>query len=93
MREERELMYDPNAVEQATQVKERHEREIMQKKYVVGIGVGFKEQGKVRSQQLSLVVYVSQKLPETALDPQDRIPPSIEGIPTDVVEVGKIKAL
>ena len=86
-------MDDPNAIERATQVKERHEQEIMKKKYVVGMGVGFKAQGKVRSQQLSLVVYVSQKLPETALAPQDRIPPSIEGIPTDVVEVGKIKAL
>jgi len=86
-------MDDPNAIERATQVKERHEQEIMKKKYVVGMGVGFKAQGKVHSQQLSLVVYVSQKLPETALAPQDRIPPSIEGIPTDVVEVGKIKAL
>lgn len=85
-------MSDPLAVEVAVQVKERHEHEIMKKKYVVGVGIGFKEQGGARSHQLSLVVYVSQKVPDHSLAPRDRIPASIEGIPTDVVEVGKIKA-
>ena len=38
-------------------------------------------------------IYVSRKLDPSALDVKDLIPRQIDGIPTDVVEIGEIKAL
>lgn len=38
-------------------------------------------------------IYVSKKVDPSALDVKDLIPREIDGIPTDVVEIGEIKAL
>jgi len=38
-------------------------------------------------------IYVVRKVPRERLRPEDVIPGEIEGIPTDVVEVGEVKAL
>ncbi|RLI46873.1 hypothetical protein DRO69_02100, partial [Candidatus Bathyarchaeota archaeon] len=38
-------------------------------------------------------IYVSRKVPEKELKPFHVIPREIEGIPTDVVEIGEVKAL
>ncbi|MCW4035932.1 MAG: hypothetical protein NWE75_01945, partial [Candidatus Bathyarchaeota archaeon] len=38
-------------------------------------------------------IYVSKKVDPSALDLKDLIPREIEGIPTDVVEIGEMKAL
>ena len=38
-------------------------------------------------------IYVSRKLDPSALDIKDLIPKEIDGIPTDVVEIGEMKAL
>jgi hypothetical protein len=79
----------------------------MEKANVVGLGVGLKEADGEVTDELSLCVFVSQKLPADVLSPDDliqktRTPPkevteSIEGatgerISTDVVEVGQIFA-
>jgi hypothetical protein len=57
-----------------------------------GVGVGFKEQGGQKTNDVAVVVMVSQKLPPGQLDPADLIPPSIDGVPVDVKEVGEIRA-
>jgi hypothetical protein len=80
-------------IDTVRQVKARHEAEILAKKNVVGIGIGYRERGGVATNELSLVVFVSKKLPIQALSAQDHIPPYIEGVPTDVKEVGAVKAL
>ena len=81
--------------------------EWMEKGNVVGLGVGLKEVAGEVTDELSLCVFVSQKLPADVLTPDDLIqktktPPkevteAIEGatgeqIRTDVVEVGQIFA-
>jgi hypothetical protein len=38
-------------------------------------------------------IYVSRKVDASALDLKDLIPSEIDGIPTDVVEIGEMKAL
>jgi hypothetical protein len=81
------------SIETVKRIKARHEAEILSKKHVVGLGVGYREQGGVTTNELSLVVFVSKKVPCTALTPEDCIPSSIEGVPTDVQEVGTVKAL
>jgi hypothetical protein len=80
-------------IDTVRQIKARHETEIMAKKNVVGVGVGYRERGGLPTNELSLVVFVSKKLPAQALSAQDSIPSYIEGVPTDVKEVGTIKAL
>jgi hypothetical protein len=72
-------------------IKGKHEGALLKKRNVVGIG--FKEIGGHRTDQLSLVVMVEKKVPAKQLEPRDRISPHIDGIPTDVKAVGVIKAL
>lgn len=74
-------------------VKQRHEKELLAKKNVVGVGIGFKETAGRKTDRMSIVVMVEKKQPVTSLDAEDAIPPEIEGIPTDVKAVGRIEAL
>lgn len=65
---------------------------------VVGTGVTFKQvKGTTDRDQLSLVVYVTEKLPERVLDTAQRVPSSValpgrgdEPIVTDVVPIGVV---
>ena len=75
------------------QVKEAHKEEIMSKPNVIGVGVGYKDYKGVRTNELSLVTLVRRKMPLAGLSPQDVVPKSVNGIPTDVVEVGDVRAL
>jgi hypothetical protein len=81
------------AVQQAIAVKARHEARLMQKANVVGVGVGFREEGGKLTDQVALVINVIRKLPEDQLAPEDVIPAEIEGVPVDVHETGEIRAL
>jgi len=62
------------------------------------IGYSSKLQPRIRKGQLipeeqCFRVYVSKKVPIEQLKVEDIIPQSIDGIPTDVVEIGELKAL
>jgi len=57
---------------------------------VSGIGVGYKYVGGQRTDRIVITVYVRKKLPPAELDPGAKIPAEIEGVPTDVIEVGKV---
>ncbi len=74
-------------------IKAKYEREILAKRNVVGLGIGYKEVGGKKTNQLSLVVMVREKVSPSKLSPEDLIPPEIEGVVTDVKEVGEIVAL
>jgi hypothetical protein len=78
--------------EKIRQVRRIHERDLMSKANVVGLGIGYRQQGGKRSDELALVVMVKKKLPGAQLSPQDMIPSSIDGVPVDVQEIGEIKA-
>ncbi|HQD40287.1 MAG TPA: hypothetical protein PLC26_07130 [Bacillota bacterium] len=60
---------------------------------VVGVGIGRKKVRNRDQDTLSIVVMVEQKLPLTALAAESVVPKEIDGIPTDVVEVGKVHSL
>jgi hypothetical protein len=60
---------------------------------VVGLGTGYKISAGRRTEELCVVVLVRQKLPKTALPPGALIPKDLEGVPTDVVQVGELRAL
>lgn len=59
---------------------------------VVGVGAGLKETAGRTTDTPAVVVLVKQKLPESLLHPDERIPSSTDGRPTDVIEVGELFA-
>ncbi|HIC92673.1 MAG TPA: hypothetical protein EYP09_00275 [Anaerolineae bacterium] len=86
-------MVAEGSVERIKAIKDRYQDELLRKKNVVGLGIGYKEVGGRRTDRLSLVVMVRRKEPRSQLDPQDIIPAEIEGVAVDVKEVGEIVAL
>ncbi len=77
---------------QAIQAQQIFEPELLKKANVVGVAVGFKESKGEKSGELSVVVLVEQKKPLAALSAQDVIPPELDGMRTDVYEVGYLQA-
>jgi hypothetical protein len=81
------------ATQKALAVKQAYEHELLSKPNVVGVGVGFRQVAGQTTGNVAVVVMVRQKLPDTFLSPDERIPSQIEGVPVDVQEVGEIRAL
>lgn len=75
------------------QVKAFYKESILKKANVVGVGTGYKQVGGSKTRDLCLVVLVRQKVPRVGLAPEDLVPAKIEGIPTDVMQVGELRAL
>jgi len=59
---------------------------------VVGVGHGLKEQGGVVTGSEAVTVLVTKKLPKEQLAAHELVPATIDGMPTDVIEVGCLKA-
>jgi hypothetical protein len=74
-------------------VKQKYERTLLRKKNVVGLGVGLREKEGQVTDEVVLTVLVRQKEPADQLQPQDRIPAELDGVPVDVKEVGTLRAL
>ena len=77
---------------QARQVYRQVFSELLERNNVLGVGLGYKVRDGQVSDELSLIISVSQKLPLAQLSPQDLIPKAIQGLLTDVVETGRIRA-
>lgn len=75
------------------QVKNQHAESLLARQNVVGVGIGYKEVGGEPTGSLSLKVLVRQKLPVSGLDPKAVVPSRLNGVETDVVPVGLIRAL
>ena len=83
-------MSEEEAIRQA---KELHKKSILAKPNVVGVGMGYKVRGKRTTDELCLVALVRQKIPKAGLDPQALVPADVDEVPTDVVQVGELRAL
>lgn len=70
-----------------------HSLRLLAQANVVATGVGYKTTAGRRTQMLSIVCSVARKLPLAELAARDRVPPELNGIPTDVVETGVIRTL
>lgn len=73
--------------------KEQSKKHLLSKPNVVGVGVGEKVSDGERTGDVGIVVSVTRKLSPLMLHHEDTVPPSIFGVPTDVVETGPIHAL
>lgn len=67
-------------------------RDLMRKANVVAVGIGYKTAGGVKSEEIAIICSVEKKLPQADLPAADRVPDSFQGIPTDVIETGRIVA-
>jgi len=83
-------MVDQEALARAQDVKARHERELLGKRNVVGIGIGLCQRSG--QDQVCIVVSVRQKVPLSKLSPRDIVPSVLEDVPVDVQETGPFRA-
>lgn len=74
------------------EVKKAYEQEILSKPNVVGVGTGYKTVGSRTSKDLCLVAMVARKVPRAGLAKEALVPAEIEGVRTDVLEVGVLRA-
>lgn len=74
-------------------VKRTHERDLMRKPNVVGVGIGFRERDGERTEEPVIVVSVTRKMPSWLLDSDDLIPAELDGVPVDVQGIGEPRAL
>lgn len=71
---------------------DRHEGELLRLPNVAGVGASLKEQKGKPNGKISLTVFVEKKVPMKKLD-SSAIPAEVDGVTTDVVEVGKLEPL
>lgn len=75
------------------QAQARNERELMAKDNVIGVAVGLKTKGGKPSDTWSVLVLVEKKVAKDKLAKGSLVPEMIDGVPTDVVEIGLVEAL
>lgn len=86
------IMEKQQDIHQVMQVKQKYQRVLMNLANVVGVGVGFKYVNGQRTDTLSVVANVTKKMPLAELADRDVVPSELEGVLTDVQEVGTFKA-
>jgi hypothetical protein len=79
-------------IERVKAVKAAHEKRLLAKANVVGVGVGLRQRGGEFTDQVCIVVSVREKVPSEQLSPADRIPAQIDGVPVDVQVTGEFRA-
>ncbi|QPW59672.1 trypsin-like serine protease [Clostridium botulinum] len=60
----------------------------LNKANIVGIGLGYKIQKEILTSETCIAVFVSKKISDNELNPEDLVPPVYNGIKTDIVETG-----
>ena len=68
------------------EAKARHEADLLALANVTGVGIGERDGKPV------IKVFVTEKLPETELAPEERVPESLDGYEVDVEAIGFIEA-
>ncbi len=69
-------------------IQERHDARLMRFPNVVGTGIGYRQRNGQITEELCLVVMVSQKRERSDLPAQAILPRELDGAPVDVVETG-----
>jgi hypothetical protein len=70
-----------------------HRAQLHQRANVVATGVGYKITGGQKTDTLSLVCSVTKKVNASQIPAADLVPTNLDGLPTDVLETGVIRAL
>lgn len=70
-----------------------HKGRLLRRRNVTGCGIGFKEVRGEKTDTPALILFVNKKRPLSMLALEDRIPPEIAGVRTDVIEIGSVRLL
>lgn len=76
----------------ASEVKARHEADLMNRPGVIGVGVGLRQRDGITTDEVAIVVLVEEKRPPADVPAGELLPEMVEGVPVDVIEVGAIQA-
>lgn len=79
-------------INQFLEAQRQFQLDLLSKRGVVGVGIGYKNAEEGNSDELSVVAMVDQKKPLVAIQDEDLVPPELDGIKTDVIEVGLMQA-
>lgn len=71
-------------IKQASEVKARHEDDLLARPGVVGVGVGLHQQAGQPTDQVAIIIMIEQPVPD--------LPQQIEGFTVDVLNTGTISA-
>ncbi|PKM83301.1 MAG: hypothetical protein CVU89_00665 [Firmicutes bacterium HGW-Firmicutes-14] len=74
----------------------KHKNKLLSMKNVVGVGIGYKDSAievSTGQPKMGVVVLVKHKLPESQLEAHNIVPKDLEGVVTDVIEVGDLRLL
>jgi hypothetical protein len=74
-------------------VKQAHEDALLGLPGVNAVGLSLKKVNGVRVPRFAMIVHVTEKKPLDELPPEERIPPEIDGVATDVVVGGPFRAM
>lgn len=74
-------------------LKSRVQDQFFAKPNVVGVGIGRKIVGGHMTHETCLMALVRRKVPRAALSAADMVPKQVEGVPTDVLQVGELRAM
>jgi hypothetical protein len=71
----------------------KHTKKLLSMKNVVGVGIGHKEsvEASTGSPKVGVVVLVKEKVPEKELEAHHIVPKDLDGVVTDVIEVGDLR--
>lgn len=73
------------------EAKEAGKDTILSKPNVVGVGIGYKEVQGERTDDVVVLTLVRQKVPAAGLAPEEMVPREVDGVPTDVIQVGQLR--
>ena len=79
-------LWSGRTAEEIEEVKAAYEDELLNKKNVMGVGIGQKN----KDGEMSVIVMVEKKEDISSLSEEDVIPSEIDGVPTDVIEIGEV---
>lgn len=79
-------------IEEIKAVKRKYSDSLMSLPHVKFLGIGPKVRGGRPTGEMSVKVYVDEKLDTVELAEGDRVPPDLDGIPTDVEVADKFRA-
>ena len=81
-----------NDLNQIRGVLSTNREQLLKRLNVVATGIGYKQTGGIKTSTLCIVCSVKRKVKAGQLSAQDLVPTVVEGMPTDVVETGVIRA-
>jgi hypothetical protein len=82
----------PNSA-RLSSIRAKYEARLLRYPNVVGVTDGVRMRGGRPTEEPAIVVLVSRKVSRKSLAKSSRLPTHIDGVPVDVVEVGRIEAL